>query len=299
MHSGDLRRIGNPDWRPAPAAADLDDVAESENHDVNEIPQIDSVARLPAALPTRELVRQASLGAPMYREEMPSPIDRRVHEMSVGWSKLDSFFKRTDVSGHVRVRHATDFERIARPTRNRSRLRARLGFTHHWNSEILGGIRFTTGDRKFFLEPDDRRGAPLSYQDTGDVFDKFEFNLDRIFITYSPESHPEFFVTGGKFRNPFRLNPIFSDPVGDLVWDEAAHPEGIAAGYTHQNLLYMDEIYWTVGQSIVLELANDDEASLFFTQVWATKRVGFVQAEGQLRPKVVFSASRRKLEESD
>lgn len=145
-------------------------------------------------------------------------------------TSMVSAWEKWEVSGHVRARHETNFERIDRPTRNRGRLRARLALTYTANEEVKGGIRWTTGDRKIALEPDDRSGSPLSYQDTGDIFDKFEFNLDRIFITYSPHWLPEAWFTGGKFKNPIKFNPIFDSPVGDLVWDEAAQPEGIAGG---------------------------------------------------------------------
>ena len=195
-----------------------------------------------------------------------------------GRQKLDWFLRNVDVNGHVRVRQETDMERIGRPTRNRQRLRARLGFTLAMTEEVQAGIRFTTGDRKQVLESGDRQGSPLSYQNTGDVFDKFEFNLDRIFIDYRPKSCPNLFITGGKFRSPIKLNPIFSDPIGDLVWDEAAHPEGIAGGYTWSDSAWLDQITWTLGETAVLELGNADEASLFFTQVWTEKNIGRVNA---------------------
>ncbi len=184
-----------------------------------------------------------------------------------------SFWEKLDVNGHVRVRHETDFERINRPTRNRDRLRARLGFTNTWNDEIKAGIRWTTGDRKFVLEPGDRSGSPLSYQDTGDVFDKFEFNLDRIFVTYTPYWLPDSFITVGKFAPTWKLNPIFSDPVGDLVWDEAAQPEGVAAGGTRKDFLGFDQFHTTIGESAVLELGNQDDASFFFVQLWGEKKL--------------------------
>ena len=278
-HTDQLRRIGDPDWRPPTQHSCEQTKDDTEPASLSESRPATLISRLPAAPLPREPLRPTSTGVSYYHEQLASPIDRRVHEISTGWSKIDSFFKKTDVSGHVRVRQATDFERIDRPTRNRGRLRARLGLTHYWNSEVSAGIRFTTGDLKQFLDLEDRRGAPLSYQDTGDVFDKFVFNLDRLFIRYAPDHWPGFFVTGGKFRQTIKLNPIFADPVGDLIWDEAVHPEGIAAGCTHKNVFCMDEIYWTFGKSVVLELNNDDEASLFYSQVWLKKRFGRVQLE--------------------
>ncbi len=188
------------------------------------------------------------------------------------WMQL---LRRLEVNGHVRIRHETDLERLVGPTRNRQRLRARLAFTYRWNQEVRAGVRWTTGDRKIVLEPDDRAGSPLSYQDAGDVLDKVEFNLDRLFIHLTPEWMPASgWVTLGKFRNPVRLNPIFAMPIGDLVWDEAAHPEGVAAGWRFQRLLGIDRVEYLLGQSWVLELANQDDAGLFFTQLWLDHRFG-------------------------
>lgn len=195
---------------------------------------------------------------------------------------LEKFWSQIDVSGHVRVRHETSWERIGRPTRNRGRLRARLGMTWTPNEEFEAGIRWTTGDRRLVLEPGDRRGSPLSYQDLGDVFDKFELNLDRIFITYSPVWAPGLSVTGGKFKPPVRLNPIFNDPIGDLVLDEAVQPEGIAGWYEWEDLLIFDSVYWTVGETVVLEQGNADEASMFFTQLAASRRLGPWSVEGSV-----------------
>ena len=181
--------------------------------------------------------------------------------------------RRLEFSGHVRIRHETDAERLVGPTRNRQRLRARLALTYRWNSEVRAGVRWTTGDRKIVLEPDDRAGSPLSYQDAGDVLDKVEFNLDRLFIHLQPRWMPaQGWVTLGKFRNPVRLNPIFAAPVGDLVWDEAAHPEGVAAGWRLEHWLGIDRVEYLLGESWVLELANQDDASLFFTQLWFDHR---------------------------
>lgn len=194
-------------------------------------------------------------------------------EFSHTLSKMASFWNKWDVSGHVRVRQGTDFERIGRPTRNRQRLRARLALTYTANEEIKAGIRWTTGDRKLALEPGDRRGSPLSYQDAGDVFDKFEFNLDRIFVQYDPNWLPGAWFVGGKFRHQIKLNPIYSSPIGSLVWDEAAHPEGIAAGYAWDDWLGIDTWRLVATESAVLELGNSDDASLFNMQVWLEKNI--------------------------
>lgn len=194
--------------------------------------------------------------------------------------KIKSFWDNVEINGHIRVRQETDWERINQPTRNRGRLRARLALTWNPDEEFKAGFRWTTGDRKIVLEPGDRRGAALSYQDMGDVFDKFELNLDRIFITYEPDWLPESFVTFGKFKFPGKLNPIFTDPIGDLVFDEAIQPEGIAGGCSWAPKYLFDEINFTAGATIVLEQGRADESSMVFTQLWATRHRNNMTLEG-------------------
>lgn len=144
---------------------------------------------------------------------------------------------------------------------------------YNLNEEIEAGLRLTTGDRKLVLEPGDRTGSVLSYQDTGDVFDKFAFNLDRIYITYKPDWAPNAWITGGKFKHPVKLNPIYAGPVGSLGFDEAVHPEGAAGGYAWEDTLGFDALKFVLGETVLLELGNQDEASMFFTQLWAEKQV--------------------------
>ena len=189
-------------------------------------------------------------------------------------SKLDRFFENVDINGHVRIRHGNDFERNDLPTRNRGRLRARLGMNYKPNSQLVGGLRMSTGDRKIALEEMDRGGAPLAWQDMGDVFDKVEFNLDRLFIEYTPEWMPGYWFTVGKFRQPLMTHPVLEGPMGDLMWDEAAHYEGIAGRYTLEDtFLGLDELSFLIGEGYVLELADADDASLLIMQLWGKKQL--------------------------
>jgi hypothetical protein len=200
--------------------------------------------------------------------------DDCLYERLKSLSKLDRFFENVDINGHVRIRHGTDFERNDRPTRNRGRLRARLGMNYKPNSQLVGGLRMSTGDRKIALEEMDRGGAPLAWQDMGDVFDKVEFNLDRVFIEYTPEWMPGFWFTVGKFRQPLMTHPVLEAPMGDLMWDEAAHYEGLAGRYTLEDTSFgLDELSFLMGEGYVLELADADDASLLIMQLWGKKQL--------------------------
>lgn len=187
--------------------------------------------------------------------------------------RFERFLSNFDIYGQIRVRQETDFERINRPTRNRQRLRLRLGATYQLNSAVKIGGRMTTGDRKSALEPLERSGAPLSYQNLGDAFDKFEFNLDRIYFELTPDCLPDTTVWLGKFRIPLKFNPIFEGPVGDLVWDEAAQAEGFAARRVLTDFCGADDLYLAGGISPVWELSNGNEAALYYSQIWADKRI--------------------------
>ena len=200
--------------------------------------------------------------------------DDCLYERLKSLSKLDRFFANVDINGHVRLRQGTDFERNDLPTRNRGRMRARLGMNYRPNSQLVGGLRMSTGDRKIVLEERDRGGAPLAWQDMGNVFDKVEFNLDRVFIEYTPEWMPGFWFTVGKFRQPLMTHPVLEAPMGDLMWDEAAHYEGLAGRYTLEDTYFgLDELSFLMGEGYVLELADADDASLLIMQLWGKKQL--------------------------
>lgn len=114
------------------------------------------------------------------------------------------------------------------------------------------------------------------------MFDKFEFNLDRVYVKYSPLWFPELWAEVGKFPMPMVFNPITRGPIGTMLWDEAAHPEGAAAGLTFTDRLGFDTLKYVAGESVTLELSNADEASLFFAQIWGEKKFGPLAAEVSL-----------------
>ena len=121
-------------------------------------------------------------------------------------------------SGDFRLRYENTSNQIpgSAPTelndaRNRGVVRLRAGLTKNINNLINFGARLATGST------DDPNTADATL---GQFVNDFEVNLDRIFIGLT---HKNFFVTGGKFANPFLRT--------DLVWDGDVNPQGIAAGY--------------------------------------------------------------------
>lgn len=96
--------------------------------------------------------------------------------------------------------------------RNRGVVRFRAGGTVAVNGLLTFGARLATGSS----------GDPNTTDATlGSFVDDFEFSLDKIYLAVNQGG---FFVTGGKFGNPFVRT--------DLVWDGDVNPQGVAGSYT-------------------------------------------------------------------
>jgi hypothetical protein len=99
-------------------------------------------------------------------------------------------------------------------TRERERIRARLGAEAKCNSNLKAGIEFSTG-----------QSDPVSGNQTlGDGFTKKDFKLNLAYFDYSflGDSANELHAVAGKMKNPFITFP------DDLVWDGDLTPEGLA-----------------------------------------------------------------------
>jgi hypothetical protein len=95
--------------------------------------------------------------------------------------------------------------------RNRSRVRARLGFTARVADGVLAGLRLATGSST------DRVSTN---QTLGTNFNRYTFGVDRAYIRLAPTE----WLTATAGRMP---NPWFST---DLVWNESLNFEGYALG---------------------------------------------------------------------
>ncbi|MCA3243136.1 MAG: putative porin [Rubrivivax sp.] len=93
--------------------------------------------------------------------------------------------------------------------RNRSRVRARLGFTARVNDWVTGGLRLATGSST------DRTSTN---QTLGQNFNKYSFLVDQAYIRLTPYD----WVSASAGRIP---NPWFST---DLVWNDSLGFEGAA-----------------------------------------------------------------------
>ena len=99
-------------------------------------------------------------------------------------------------------------------TRQRDRIRARLGAEAKCNDNLKAGIELSTG-----------QSDPVSgNQSLGDGFGKKEFRLNLAYFDYNflGDNPNEVHAIAGKMKNPFITMP------DDLVWDGDLTPEGLA-----------------------------------------------------------------------
>jgi len=105
-------------------------------------------------------------------------------------------------------------------TRNRMRLRARLGVAVDLNEGFTAGLRLATGENNSPVTENQSLGAANSAQ--GGDFSKYALWLDRAFLKYEIGGLPDkdLSVTVGRFDNPFfATSIIWAD---DLGFDGAA-----------------------------------------------------------------------------
>jgi hypothetical protein len=94
--------------------------------------------------------------------------------------------------------------------RQRMRIRARLGFNAMISEDFAAGIRLATGNTT---------NPVTTNQTLGTTLNKYNFLLDRAFVTYQPLSWMKLWA--GRFENPFLST--------DLVWDDDIAFDGVAA----------------------------------------------------------------------
>ena len=113
------------------------------------------------------------------------------------------------LKGDVRARFES-IDEDNKDTRNRGRVRARLGAYAKVNDEVDAAIALASGD-----------SDPVSTnQSLGDGFSSKDIRLDLAYIDYHPEVLPGSLILG-KMRMPFAT-------VNDLIWDSDLNPEGAA-----------------------------------------------------------------------
>jgi hypothetical protein len=199
-------------------------------------------------------------------------------------SKLPDWLNRISLFGDLRYRHEgfynIDLVDGDSSTRNRERIRARLGLGVDVSEELQGRLRLVTGD------PND----PISTNQTlTDLFTRKPINLDWAYITVSPwqtlgldkltgVAKPRFSITAGKYPLP-----MFVPGGSELVFDGDLSPEGSTESLTLWErpggllrTVKMTAIQWSIK-----EFSTSNAASLFDdTDAWMFGG----QAQVQLAP---------------
>lgn len=151
-------------------------------------------------------------------------------------TKLPDWVDRVSLFGDIRFRHEGFYNdgdvKPNNPTRNRERIRARLGLGINYSDELSGKLRIVTGDA----------GDPISTNQTlSELFTRKPINLDWAFITVSPwqtfgldtltgSKTPMFSLTAGK-----QPMPVFVPGGSELVFDGDLSPEGVSESITLWN----------------------------------------------------------------
>ncbi len=120
--------------------------------------------------------------------------------------------------GDLRLRWESSFKVPGMADRHRQRLRARIGMKYDFSDEIELGLRARTGN------PADPKSP---YVDFGNLFQSFEFNLDKAYATYKPKEVKGLVLSAGKIGHPMKRNPIY----GEHLWDGDVNPEGGTVGF--------------------------------------------------------------------
>jgi len=115
---------------------------------------------------------------------------------------LQDALGRFRLSGDVRVRGEGFYQDNA-ISRNRARIRVRLGLDGKLNDDFIGGLAIATGTL----------GDPTTTNETlTNFFDRKTIALDRGYITYNPQDERWLSLTGGKFAYPWARTSLTTDP---------------------------------------------------------------------------------------
>lgn len=158
-----------------------------------------------------------------------------------------SWTDKVKIKGDVRFRYQTEDKDSSSVSRERYRVRGRLGIIGKPVDKWEAGIGLATGG-----------SDPRSTNETLDsAFDTPDIRMDYAYVKFSPNNI--FSIMGGKIKNP-----IWGTK--DLLWDSDINPEGIAANFNfkvNDNL----EIFTTPGYFIIDEIkGSKDDPVVFFIQ---------------------------------
>ncbi len=154
-----------------------------------------------AAADARQAADQASSSAADAKTGL-ALVKTKTQDEDKRISALQDIAGRFRLSGDVRVR-GEDFFQDGVPTRNRVRIRVRLGLDGKLGEDFVGGVAVATGSL----------GDPTTTNETlTNFFDRKTIGLDRGFVTYNPVAAKWLSLTGGKFAYTWNRTSLTMDP---------------------------------------------------------------------------------------
>ena len=162
--------------------------------------------------------------------------------LSTGLANAADWWNSISVFGDLRYRHEM-IDEEGKDTRNRHRIRARLGVDGDVNERIKVRVQLATGS-------DD----PVSTNQTLDNgFSTKDLRLDLAYFQMTHERLTGWKLTAGKFKNPF-----YKPGSSELLWDSDFNPEG---GAIHFSQDIDDFSVSLIGSGLYIEERSSDEDS--------------------------------------
>ena len=135
------------------------------------------------------------------------------------------------------------------PNRYRYRIRLRMSGSFPVHSRVNLGFRMVTGATE---------DPTTGNVDLDNYFSKKGFNLDRLFLQYTPV--PSLTVTMGKFANPFEHV--------ELVFHNDVQLEGVAQQFRMKGVGFIRQIQLNLGQFMLDEIKSRPDTNLFAGQLF-------------------------------
>jgi len=168
-------------------------------------------------------------------------------EVVAGAGQLPAWIKNTKFKGDFRFRYQyEDRDNDSKPSRDRYRIRWRLGAINKINEQWEAGFGLATGGT-------DPRSTNQTLENT---FQSPDVRIDYAYARYSPFKFIS--IVGGKFKNP-----IWGPK--DLLWDTDIRPDGISAHLKYK--VEPVEIFLTPAYFILDEYKKDkDDPAMWLIQ---------------------------------
>ncbi len=188
------------------------------------------------------------------RSEMDA-LTKRLNELEAEQPEKSktSWTDKITIKGDLRYR----FEYVGKDdstSKNRQRIRARLGAYADVNDFTTAGIRIRTGG-----------DANSGNQTIGGDFNAKDIYLDLAYITLAPSEATYGAVTLGKMKYPWKVTT-------DLIWDSDVNPEG--AAYTYATKLDNTGLFGSAGYFKVQDTSSTHDLNLGSGQIGASQPIG-------------------------